>query len=87
MSAKNNVTIVYHIPSGEPRAVIIDAASPAVIASMNINNDPGNHAHIPVPVDQYNSFNHHQFHQYMMSAIQSHQVLLSAQTISASMAK
>lgn len=48
-----NVIVVYHIETGEPRMVVVDAADP----NDSAWNPPG-HAHIYIPHKDYHAMKH-----------------------------
>jgi hypothetical protein len=55
--AKNNVTVVYHVESEQPRMVVIDAENLSDPAWH-----PEGHAHIPIHPDVYNKMTHEDLH-------------------------
>ena len=60
MTAKKNVTVVYHIESKQPRMVVIDAEDLSDPAW-----NPEGHAHIKIDPDHYNTMKHEDLHAHI----------------------
>lgn len=71
MAAKNNVTVVYHVETGEPRMIIVDAEN---LADPSWHpGETGSHAHLDVDIDIYNKFERHEeFNNYIIEEILIH---------------